>query len=52
MDDKGNVSFICDISMARMGTYSSAAELELAYINANKPWVNVFFNKKQEGSRK
>lgn len=52
MDDKGNVSFICDISMAGMGTYSSAAELELAYTNANKPWVNVFFNKKQEVSRK
>ena len=52
VDDKGNVSFICDISMAGMGTYSSAAELELAYTNADKPWVNVFFNKKQEGSRK
>ena len=52
VDDKGNVSFICDISMAGMGTYSSAAELELAYENAHKPWVNVFFNKKQEGSRK
>ncbi len=52
VDDKGNVSFICDISMAGMGTYSSAAELELAYTNAKKPWVNVFFNKKQEVSRK
>lgn len=46
VDDKGNVSFICDISMAGMGTYSSAAELEQAYINAGRPWVNVFFNKK------
>lgn len=52
VDDKGNVSFICDISMAGMGTYSSAAELELAYTNAKRPWVNVFFNKKQEVSRK
>ena len=46
VDDKGNVSFICDISMAGMGTYSSAAELEQAYINFGRPWVNVFFNKK------
>ena len=52
VDDKGNVSFICDISMAGMGTYSSAAELELAYTNAKRPWVNEFFNKKQEVSRK
>lgn len=45
-DSYGNVSYIENIAIAGRGVYKNAHKLIEAYEAMNKPWINIFFNKK------